>query len=230
MSATQKGYRNLLFLSESNDAEVAMREWEFDGDIIHVGNPGFPERCDFCHTAGILTAHHIVNAVNGNAAWVGNECIMRYTRLAGAENERENRAVFHNTLRDMAVRDELDAILRELTTNRDHKIGFNKIDRLHRLVCRVCEVRRVGEIKQGKFHHHMTEITGRVWNEYANQAATREQAKLVYQALFEPLKVGKLSSAAKSDKVEPVYVGGRRTQVATTMARGEYTQAADHGF
>lgn len=231
-SLQQKGAKNLLALSRSKDIEIAMREWGFTGEILREGDEQFREHevCELCHTPGLRSAYHITNEFTGNDLWVGNECIMRYTRLDGAEDERENRAYFQHSLKDLAVRQELDAILHELTTSRDHKIGFNKIDRLHRLVCRVCEVRRVGEIKQVRFHHHMSEITGKVWNEYANQAATRDQAKLVYQALFEPLKVGKLSAAAKNDKVEPTYVGGKRTQVATTMARGEHTQAADQGL
>ena len=225
----QKGITNLLALSESQDPFTAMQEWEWAGEEIDTLDKRFPVRCEFCHTTNLLKAYLVMNRKNSNSAWVGSECVVRYTRPEGTSTVEEARSRFNHDLRQKHRMETIQRLIAELLQDAKGKISFDDLEALHKAVRNYFGVRDVADIRWANYHDHMSEIVGVPWSQFDSSPETKRDAALIYSALFAPQKVLRRRTTRKEPDVRQ-FVGGRRRQVSITIARGEHTRPADRGI
>ena len=225
----QKGLPNLLALSVSQDAKIAMSEWEWSGEEIDSTDKQFPEWCEFCHAKGIEKAFRVVNSQNGNSVWVGSECVIRYAR-SGAASMEESRDKFRFDRRQQQRLQTIRRVVRLLLSDPEHKLRWEDFEALHKCVHGYFDVRNTADLQNGgAYHTYMSEIVEAPWNAYAGDAETAADARLVYLALFDPATILRESPREKSKDYRQ-YIGGRSRRVTTTIARGEHTRPADYGI
>ena len=224
---TQKGMANLLLRSESQVPEEAMREWEYAQATIEEGDPNFPGQCEICHTRNVLNVYLIQNHVNGNTAWVGVDCLMNYTRPEGTGSVEDVFRRFNNQERERQSKEVIAKTISSLLADDDHKINGTELGLLHRAVCEISGAETVRDLRRSpQMGTILSRIVGEPWDEYSQAAATRNDAELIYAALFEPSQVIHHRSDRGSG-YQGQLIGGNKRKVWTSLAKGEHTQAAD---
>lgn len=224
-SEVQKGIGNLLERSVSKVPEEAMREWEYAQEVMEDGDPDFPGQCEICHVQNVRSVYLIRNRINDRIAWVGAECVLRYTRPEGTSTAEDVRQVFNKQERERQNNDVIAMTIAALLSNKDHKIGGDDLGWFQSAIRSKFGVNGAPEIRASqRVDEVMSQIVGAPWVRFSRARETREAAALIYAAVFEPSKVLRLRRDGKPEYEEQT-IGGRRARVRTTVARGEHTRS-----